>query len=36
MKILIKKGKEKNDSKLKIIDVDGETIDDEIMFKAMI
>ena len=37
MKMLIKKGKEKNDSKLKLIDDDdGETIDDEIMFKVMI
>ena len=36
MKMLIQKGKEKNDSKLKLIDDDGETIDDEIMLKTMI
>ena len=36
MKMLIEKGKEKNDSKLKLIDDDGETIEDEIMLKAMI
>ena len=36
MKILIEKGKEKNDSKLKLKDEDGESIDDEIMLKAMI
>ena len=36
MKMLIEKGKEKNDSKLKLIDDDGETIDDKIMLKAMI
>ena len=36
MKMLIEKGKEKNDIKLKLIDDDGETIDDEIMLKAMI
>ena len=36
MKMLIEKGKEMNDSKLKLIDDDGETIDDERMLKAMI
>ena len=36
MKMLIEKGKEKNDSKLELIDDDGETVDDEIMLKAMI
>ena len=36
MKMLIEKGKEKNDTKLKLIDDDGETIDDERMLKAMI
>ena len=36
MKMLMEKGKEKNVSKLKLIDDDGETIDDEIMLKAMI
>ena len=38
MKMLIEKGKEMtvNDSKLKLIDDDGETIDDEIILKAMI
>ena len=36
MKMLIEKGKEKNESKLKLIDDDSETIDDEIMLKAMI
>ena len=36
MKMLIEKGKEKNDSKLKLIDDDGETIDDEKMLKAMV
>ena len=36
MQILIGNGKEKNDSKLKLIDDDGETIDDEIKLKAMI
>ena len=35
-KMLMEKGKEKNDSKLKLIDDDGETVDDEIMLKAMI
>ena len=35
MKMLIEKGKEKNDSKLKLTDDDGETIDNEIMLKAM-
>ena len=34
--MLMEKGKEKNDSKLKLIDDDGVTIDDEIMLKAMI
>ena len=34
--MLIEKGKEKNDSKLKLIDDDGKTIDDEIMLKVMI
>ena len=34
--MLIEKGKEKNDSKLKLIYDDGETIDDERMLKAMI
>ena len=34
MKMLIGKGKTKNDSK-KLIDNDGETIDDEIMLKAI-
>ena len=36
MKMLIEKGKENHDNKLKLIDDDGETIDDEIMRKAMI
>ena len=36
MKMLIEKGKETNDSKLKLIDDDGETIEDERMLKAMI
>ena len=36
MKMLTEKGKETNDSKLKLIDDDGETIDGEIMLKAMI
>ena len=36
MKMLIEKGKQKNDSKLKLIDDDGETIDNEIILKAMI
>ena len=36
MKMLIEKGKGKNDSKLKLIDDDGETIDDERMLRAMI
>ena len=36
MKMLIEKGKETNDSKLKLINDDGETIDDERMLKAMI
>ena len=36
MKMLIEKGKETNDSKLKLIDDDGETIDDERIIKAMI
>ena len=35
MRMLIEKGKENNGSKLKLIDDDGETIDDEIMLKAM-
>ena len=36
LKMLIEKGKEKNDSKLKLIDDDGETIDDEKMLNAMV
>ena len=36
IKMLIEKGKETNDRKLKLIDDDGETIDDERMLKAMI
>ena len=36
MKMLREEGKEKNDSKLKLIDDNGETIDDEIILKAMI
>ena len=36
MKMLIEKGKEKNDSKLELIDDDGETVNDKIMLKAMI
>ena len=36
MKMLMEKGKENNDSKLKLIHDDGETIDDEIILKAMI
>ena len=34
--MLIEKGKETNDSKLKLIDDDGETIEDERMLKVMI
>ena len=36
MKMLIEKEKEKNDNKLKLIDDDDETIDDERILKAMI
>ena len=36
MQMLIEKGKEKNGSKVKLIDDDGETIDDERILKAMI
>ena len=36
MKMIIEKGKEKNDSKLKLIDNDGETIDDERMLKPRV
>ena len=36
VEIKVEKGKETNHSKLKLIDDDGETIDDEIMLKAMI
>ena len=36
MQMLIEKGKETNDTKLKLIDDDGETIDNERILKAMI
>ena len=34
MKMLIEKGKEKKDSKLELIDDDGETVDDKIIAQS--